>query len=97
MDDADTHHEGRQRAVIDRLEGDLAVVLVGEEETEDHLPVGSLPDGAAEGSWLWVERDQGSLVVIGLDSEGGHAQQRRIEERMARLREQGDTGRFDRS
>lgn len=92
-----TDHEARQRAVIDRVEGDLAVViLLGEEETEQHLPVHSLPDDAGEGSWLWVVQKQGSLVVIGLDAEGEQAQRRQIAERMGSLREDRSTGRFNR-
>lgn len=48
------------RAVVDRIEGETAVVLVGEGESTIHLPVSELPPGAREGSvlklWLTVDR-----------------------------------------
>lgn len=40
------------KAVVDRFEGDLAVLLVGEDETELVVPRSELPAGAAEGTWL---------------------------------------------
>ncbi|MFZ5767228.1 MAG: DUF3006 domain-containing protein [Bacillota bacterium] len=40
------------RAVIDRFEGDLAVVLVGEEEYRLDVPRRFLPRGAREGDVL---------------------------------------------
>ena len=40
------------KAVIDRFEGDFAVLLVGEEELKVDLPKKLLPKEADEGSWL---------------------------------------------
>lgn len=42
----------RLRAVIDRFEGDLAVVLVGDEEYRLDVPRRFLPRGAREGDVL---------------------------------------------
>ncbi len=42
------------RAVIDRFEGDLAVILLGDEEVQVELPARYLPEGAREGSILRV-------------------------------------------
>lgn len=42
----------RLRAVIDRFEGDLAVVLVGDEEYRLGVPRRFLPPGAREGDVL---------------------------------------------
>lgn len=42
----------RLRAVIDRFEGDLAVVLVGDEEYRLDVPRRFLPPGAREGDVL---------------------------------------------
>lgn len=48
------------KAVIDRLEGNFAVLLFDEEEIKVALPRQLLPAGAREGSWLTVnlELDQ---------------------------------------
>lgn len=40
------------RAVIDRFEGDLAVILLGDEEVQVELPIRYLPESAREGSIL---------------------------------------------
>lgn len=43
------------KAVIDRIEdGEHAVLLIGDEEEERILPIGQLPFGAKEGTWLNV-------------------------------------------
>ncbi len=41
-------------AVIDRFDGDYAVVLFGYDETKVDIPKKLLPSGAREGSWLSV-------------------------------------------
>ena len=40
------------KAVIDRFEGDFAVLLAGEEEMKIDFPKSLLPEGAKEGMWL---------------------------------------------
>ena len=49
------------KAVIDRFEGEFAVVLFGDEEIKVDIPRQLLPSNAREGSWLYVtfETDPG--------------------------------------
>jgi hypothetical protein len=83
-------------AVVDRIVEDQAVLLVGEEEAEELVPVTELPPGAGEGSWLLV-RPGPPVAVVGADPEAEARQRHRIEERMERVRGRG-AGRFgDRS
>ena len=42
------------KAVIDRFEGDYAVVLFGDEEMKVDIPKVLLPEGSKEGSWMNV-------------------------------------------
>ena len=42
------------KAIIDRFEGDYAVVLFGDEEIKVDMPKKLLPPGTREGSWLKV-------------------------------------------
>jgi len=42
------------KAVIDRFEGDYAVVFLGEEEIKVNVPRKELPQEAKEGSWLRI-------------------------------------------
>ncbi len=67
------------RAVIDRFEGDLAVLLFGDEEIKVDVPRSLLPPGAKEGSWL--------TVSLELDLEGEQSQREKISEQLKRLRE----------
>jgi hypothetical protein len=40
------------KIVVDRIEGDMAVLLIGPDETRVDLPLAALPEGAREGSLL---------------------------------------------
>lgn len=43
------------KAVIDRIENEIAVILFGEDEVILDVPIHQLPDGVTEGTWLRVE------------------------------------------
>lgn len=59
-----------KKAVIDRFEGDYAVVLVGDEEVKLDVPRALLPQGGREGSWLKMSFE--------LDPEGTRSQEEKI-------------------
>ena len=42
-------------AVIDRLEGEKAVLLVGKDEQQVIFPAGELPEGIGEGDYLRMD------------------------------------------
>ncbi len=65
------------KAVLDRFEGDYAVLLFGEEEIRVALPRLLLPPGAVEGSRF--------NVTFELDPGGEHRQRERIEELLKKL------------
>ncbi len=66
------------KAVIDRLEGDLAVLLFGEEEIKVDFPLALLPHGVKEGSWLKVSFE--------MDLKGEQKQREKIEGLLQKLR-----------
>ena len=74
------------RAVIDRVEGELAVLLVGDESTKLNIPLSLLPDGCKEGDVLniSIERD-----VVGTEQT-----KERVTDLMEKLKKkgQGKTG-----
>ena len=88
---------GEDRAVIDRIvDGHTAVLLVGGEETELLLPVGALPQGAADGTWVVLDMSTDPPTVVGIDEQ---LTQRRFDELSARLetiRRERRGGRFGR-
>ena len=75
-----------ETAVIDRFEGDSAVLLVGEERQVVDVPRDALPMGAREGMWLKVEIDNGMLKRVELDEDATDAARQRIQEKLDRLR-----------
>lgn len=42
------------KAVIDRIENGIALLLVGEDQEAIHIPEYFLPEGAGQGTWLSV-------------------------------------------
>lgn len=80
--------------VVDRVVGDVAVVLVGGDEAEYELATESLPEGAREGSWLRVRLEGDGLAVIGRNVAGESEQRHRLEDRLGRLRGERRGGRF---
>ncbi len=70
--------------VIDLIEGDTAVVLVGIELEPWHFPLGTIPDGASEGSVLELRRRDWTLDVICLDPIGELRKGRPFAERVRR-------------
>ncbi len=66
------------KAVIDRFEENLAVVLFGDEEIKVDIPKKLLPKGAKEGSWL--------KVSIDLDKEGTKKQEEKIRSKLDKLK-----------
>jgi hypothetical protein len=82
-----------ESAVVDRIVDDVAVLLVGEDESEVTVPRTSLPKDVDEGSWLLIRRSGVGLTVVGMDPAGEERQRERMARRMERLRRQRG-GRF---
>ena len=79
-----------ERTVIDRIvDGQHAVLLVGEDEREIILPANQLPEEAGPGTWLQVEVRDDVITQITIDLEETEKTQSRIRGKMALLRERG--------
>jgi hypothetical protein len=79
-----------ERAVVDRIEdGDLAVVLVGDDEVEHIVPRDELPEGTEAGTVLRVSVEDGRIVNPQLDEEDTEATEKRVGDKMRKLRERG--------
>lgn len=76
-----------EKAVIDRFEGDWAVLLVGDRQKKLPVPRARLPRGAREGHWLKVDLDdEGKLQRAAIDAEETARARQRIAEKLDRLR-----------
>ena len=68
-------------AVIDRIAEGVAVLLLGEKETEITIPVKELPAGVTEGTWLTVE--------FKIDKKTSADQYRKNRELLEKIKEKG--------
>jgi hypothetical protein len=83
-----------QRAVIDRIAGEWAVLLVGDKEQERRVRVDDLPKGAEEGSIVNVRVSGLKVEVLAADKEATDAKRTEMNDRLSRLRRTRSGGRF---
>jgi Protein of unknown function (DUF3006) len=75
-----------EKAVIDRFEEGLAVLLIGEEARRLVVPRKDLPRGAKAGHWLQVEMEGERLLSAVIDEEETARAKQRIAEKLESLR-----------
>ncbi len=69
------------KAVIDRIEGNIAIVLMGDDEIQVDIPKTSLPKGCKEGDWLTVSFE--------LDPKETSDRKERISQLLSKLKNRG--------
>ena len=74
------------KAVIDRFEGDYAILIVGDDEQRLNIPRKELPKDAKEGSWLQLDIVGGQPRNITLDEKETESARQRIADKLAHLR-----------
>lgn len=74
------------KAVIDRIEGEFAVLIVGDDEQHLNVLKKLLPKPSKEGSWLQVEIQNGEVISAVIDEEETANAKQRIADKLARLR-----------
>ena len=77
-----------EKAVIDRFEEGLAVLIICEADAERqvNMPRKALPRGAKEGHWLQVEMEGDQAKSAAIDKEETARARARIMEKLQRLR-----------
>jgi hypothetical protein len=74
------------KAVIDRFEGEYAILIVGDDEQRLNILREQLPKEAKEGSWLQLDIIGGLPHNITLDDQATEIARQRITDKLARLR-----------
>ena len=74
------------KGVVDRFEGDQALILLGDEEEQLVMERAQLPPGTREGHWLQIELVDDVPVRIEIDEEETARTERRIAAKMNMLR-----------
>ncbi|MCX6056551.1 MAG: DUF3006 domain-containing protein [Chloroflexi bacterium] len=80
------------KAVIDRFEGDYAILVIGEEERQINVLRSLLPKEAKEGHWLSLDIVGGEPHNIVIDEHETDQVKKRIADKMAALRRGPETG-----
>jgi len=75
-----------EKAVIDRFEGNMAVLSLKDGQEQLVIPRKTLPHGVKEGHWLQVEVVDGKLVSAIIDEEETAKAKQRIAEKLEKLR-----------
>jgi hypothetical protein len=75
-----------EKAVVDRFEGDQAVLLLAGGRRQLAVSRSQLPPGIRAGGWLQVEIKDDRLVRALVDPEETEKMRKQIDEKLARLR-----------
>ncbi len=67
----------RIKVVVDRFEGEYAILMIGDPEEPVDFPQKLLPKGTKEGSWLWLDFE--------LDPKGEAKQREKMKKLMDKL------------
>jgi hypothetical protein len=78
------------RAVVDRIDGDRAVLLVGPGHTEVHVPAADLPAGVDAGTWVVLDLQLQPPLVLGPDPELTGERAAALQRRLDALRPERD-------
>ena len=76
----------KTKAVVDRIEGENAILLVGDEQDRLVVPMITLPKGTEAGSWLQVDVADDRILSATLDMKSTEAAKKRIAEKLAKLK-----------
>jgi hypothetical protein len=82
------------RAVVDRIDDGIAVLLVGPAGDQHELDADRLPDGVGDGDVVAVTIDGDDIVVGEVDRALTDARRAKAEQRLARIRKERSRGRF---
>ncbi|MFC3041771.1 DUF3006 domain-containing protein [Virgibacillus xinjiangensis] len=73
-------------AVVDRLEGEYAVLLVEPDEAELMIPITELPEGVRDGVWLDVRLEGDMVLDAAIDQEHTEERERKARDLLERLK-----------
>jgi hypothetical protein len=76
----------KKKAVIDRIEGNNAVIIVMPDNDRLVIPKSMLPGGSKEGDWLKVDVSDDRVLQAESDPEATKAARERIASKLNQLR-----------
>ncbi|GEN30024.1 hypothetical protein HNQ35_000275 [Cerasibacillus quisquiliarum] len=74
------------KGILDRFEGDLAVILVESEKVEFTVPKSNLPTGSQVNTYFDIEKDGPSYKIIKISEATTIAEKQKTINLMAKLR-----------
>lgn len=83
--------ESSLSAYIDRVEGNLAVIVFNDEENEPiNVPIDQLPPEAQAGGWLTIQTDADGNRKYLIDRQGTEKTRQRVTELQTQLLQEND-------
>jgi hypothetical protein len=83
---------GPDRAVVERVADDTAVLLVGPGHTEVHIPAADLPEEVDEGTWVILDMQLQPPLILGPDPVLNGERAAELQQRLDALRPDRDGG-----
>lgn len=74
------------KAYFDRIEEDVAVIIIEETKEQFTKPFEELPAGSVPGTWLEVTINHDEIVEMKLDASTTESKQQKTEDLMAKIR-----------
>ncbi|WP_067726080.1 DUF3006 domain-containing protein [Oceanobacillus damuensis] len=82
------------KGILDRFEGDKAVILVEENKTELIVEKSELPPGSKVNTVLLVEENNGEYTILSVDTASTQAEAQKSSDLMAKLRAKSSGSKF---
>lgn len=82
--------------VIDRIENNVATILIEDIKEELIVPVDQLPDGSKEGTWLNIEKVEHKFIIVDINEEKTISMKQQSKQLMNKLKSRKRTSRFKR-
>ncbi|TKC19445.1 DUF3006 domain-containing protein [Robertmurraya kyonggiensis] len=84
------------KAYFDRIEDDVAVLLIEETKKQFTKPIEQLPAGAVPGAWFEATVIHNEIVEIKLDPSTTYSKKQTTEDLLAKLRGKNKGSKFNR-
>ncbi|RTR27133.1 DUF3006 family protein [Robertmurraya yapensis] len=82
------------KAYFDRIEEDVAVIIIEETKEQFIKPIEQLPAGAVPGTWFEVTINQDEIVEMKLDASTTESKQRTTEDLLAKIRSKNKRSKY---
>jgi len=85
------------KGVLDRIEDNVAVILVEEIKEQFTLPKEELPEHSEEGTWFSIKKEKGGFTIVQIDRELTKQKREKSLDLLSQLRAKSKGSKYKRS